>query len=116
MKLFLSTTVLFFIFNAHAGQLIYVADKGDTLDTVVKEKINEDELSSKDYDTISFKIKRYNPNITNWSNLLEGTKLFISSPLAPNIANYHEAYMKKACQLNRKLYIDNPGQKPAACN
>lgn len=116
MRLFLSAILFLFTFYTQAGQLIYVADQGDSLDTVVKEKLSEDELSNKDYETIAFKIKRYNPNITHWSKLQEGTKLFISSPLAPNIANYHQAYMKKACQLNRKFYIDNPGQKPAACN
>ncbi len=115
MKLLLSTTIFIIVFSLQAEMIIYEVDEGDTLDTIVQEKLGEDELSHKDYNIAEFKIKRYNPNIKDWNNIQEGVQIFLSPPISPNIANFSNAYLQKSCDINRKIYGKHPDYKPAAC-
>ena len=114
MKAFLSLIILFSL-SLHAEHIIYTSDDGDTLQTVVEEKLGEDELSKRDFSLIAFKIKRYNPHIKNWNHLKEGEKIFLAPPLSPYISNFAQAYLQKSCLENSKFFKENPEQKPEEC-
>jgi nitric oxide synthase oxygenase domain/subunit len=104
MKLFLSVILTLLTLQSTANTGIYKVDEEDNLDTIVREKLDQDGLGEKDYGVVKYQIERYNPNIKDWNHLKEGTQIFLAPPLTPAISNFAHAYFIKACEQNRELY------------
>jgi hypothetical protein len=109
------TVLIFSSFSAFADSSIYTVESGDNLHRIVQHKLEQEGLGKGHYSTARFKIMRYNPNIQDWNNLQEGTKILLSSTLTPALSNHQGAYLHQACRVNRKLYQGSNSVNAKAC-
>ena len=96
---------------AFANGSIYTADEDDTLKIVIEHDTDRSEFPLSHYEVIKAKIIRFNPHVKNWNKIPEDLKLYLSSPLQPHISSYKNAFLKKACALNREYYEEHGGYK-----